>query len=120
MPLAQARRSSRAYRPQKNAATGHATATTTARRSVCGALAPETRPISTPLIRPVTTSADEEQPAQVLEALTRGLGAGREQLEVDALSVNGHQAASPAWLTRIGIPTCICLFPEIVSTNRSR
>ena len=38
----------------------------------------------------------EQQTAQLLEAQPRRVGARREQLELDALSVNGHQAVSPA------------------------
>ena len=35
---------------------------------------------------------DEEQTAEVLEAATGGIGAAREQLQLQCFSVDGHQA----------------------------
>ena len=99
MPLAHARRSSRAYSPQRNAAIGHATATTTASRSVCGSAGARDHADEHAADQAGDDVGHEEQAAQLLEAPTRRVGAGREQLELDALSVYGHQAASPTWLT---------------------
>ena len=115
-PLDHARRSSRAYRPHRKAATGQATASTAASSSVCGQAGVRDDADERAADETGDGVGDEEQTAEMLEAAARGVGAAGKQLQLQCFSVHGHQANLRHVSILNGIPTSI---PSALNSSRS-